>query len=138
MTIDPRSVSTAPRPTPTTTPYWDALAAGRLQLQHCTSCERYVHYPRIRCPHCGGGELDWREVEPAGTVHTFTVAPVPTAPPYAGRVPQLIAIVELDCGVHVTSELVDVEPEAIRSGMAVRGVFQPDPSGVTLLRFAPV
>ena len=37
-------------------PFWDACLAGRLDLQRCDSpsCGRYVYYPRVCCPYCGG------------------------------------------------------------------------------------
>ena len=87
-------------------------------LQHCTDCDRYVYYPRSHCPGCLTRDLEWRELSGNGVVHTYTVARRPTAPPWSEDVPQLIAVVELDEGPRLTTELVNVEPDRHRGGDA--------------------
>jgi uncharacterized protein len=125
-----------PRPVPTavTQPYWDALRDERVTLQHCADCGAWVHYPRARCPRCLSADLRWEEVTGRGTVFTFTVTRQATAPAFADDVPQLIAIVELDEGVHVTSTIVDDLPDAVRIGAPVEPVFDHGDDGITLLR----
>ena len=52
--------------------------------------------------------------------------------------PQRLAIVELEEGVHLASTLVDVEEDEIEVGMAVEPVFEPTEGGEgMLLRFRP-
>ena len=126
-----------PQPTPTSQPFWDALRDERVVLQHCDACDGWVHYPRRRCPHCMSDQLVWEEIAGTGTVFTFTVTGSPTAPNFADEMPQVIAVVELDQGVHITGTLVDVEPDAIRIGMGVRPAFDHGEDGITLLRFTP-
>lgn len=127
-----------PVPTPTSQPYWDALRQHRLVLQYSPSTNQWVYYPRNLAPGTLADDLEWREVAGTGVVYTFTVADRPTAPAWQGTSPQLIAVVELDEGPKVTTELVGVAPEAIRIGMRVRAVFD-DVAGsdVTLLKFTP-
>ena len=60
----------------------------------------------------------------------------PTGPPWAEKVPQLLAVVEWDVGPRVSTELVGVEPDDIRIGMRVSPVFC-DAGDVTLLRYRP-
>jgi uncharacterized OB-fold protein len=135
---DPVIAKPLPVPTPTSQPYWDGLAHCELRLQHCDACGAWVHYPRHRCPVCLSDRLSWRTVDAAGTVYTFSVARRPTAPPFADEVPQIIAVVELGAGPHVTTTLVGVAAEDVRIGMPVTGVFDAQENGVTLLRFRPV
>jgi len=53
-------------------------------------------------------------------------------------VPQKLAVVELDCGVRLTTTLVDVEEEAIAIGMRVEPVFEATEGGEgVLLRYRP-
>ena len=127
-----------PVPTPTSQPYWDALRQHRLVLQHSPSTGQWVYYPRNLAPGTLADDLEWREVTGTGVVYTFTIADRPTAPAWQGASPQLIAVVELDEGPKMTTELVGVAPDAIRIGMRVRAVFD-DVTGseVTLLRFRP-
>jgi len=126
-----------PRPTPVAAPFWDGLREGRLRLQRCEDCAAWIYYPRVRCPVCLSARVAWHDVEGDGAVFTFTVARQATAPAFADDVPQLLAIVELDVGVRVTSTLVDVAPEAVHVGLRVSPVFDHGDDGVTMLRFRP-
>lgn len=125
-----------PEPTPVTRPFWDGLREHKIRIQYSPSAGRYVFYPRILAPGTLADDLEWREVSGAGTLYTFTVADRPTAPPWADALPQLLAIVELDEGPRLSSEMVDVAPGALRVGMRVKPVFHDYPEqDVTLLRF---
>jgi hypothetical protein len=131
-----------PHRTPTSAPFWDGLDAERVRIQRCDACGAWVHYPRSRCPECLADRLVWHDVSGHGTVLTFTVARQPTARPFADEVPQLLAVVELDEGVRMTTTLVDVDPGSITVGMPVVPVFDHLPGdgssgAVTLLRFRP-
>jgi uncharacterized OB-fold protein len=128
-----------PRPhrTPTSAPFWDGLDAGEVRLQRCGRCATWVHYPRNRCPACLADALEWHVVSGRGTVHTFTVARQPTHRLFAGPDFELLAVVELEEGVHVTTTLRGVAADDVRVGMAVVPVFERGDDGVTLLQYAP-
>ena len=127
-----------PVPTPTSQPFWDALADGRVLIQRCLQCDTWVYYPRARCSHCLSDSLEWTEVSGEGTVYTFTVARQPTTPAFAEVVDPVIAVVELDEGVRVTTSLEGVAPDDVRVGMRVRPVFAPAEDGVWILRHQPI
>jgi uncharacterized OB-fold protein len=125
-----------PEPTPVSQPFWDALREHRILIQYSPSADRYVFYPRTLVPGTLADDLEWREIDGAGTLYTYTVARRPTGPPWAEKLPQLLAVVEWDAGPRVSTELVDVAPEDIRIGMRVTPVFC-DEAGITLLRYRP-
>lgn len=122
----------------TSRPFWDALRREQIELQRCETCERWVFYPRVRCPHCASDRLVWRPVSGSATLYTFTVAETPVAPEFGDQVPLFLAVAELDVGVRLATTLVGLAAEDIRIGMALRPAFDhathPD---VTLLRFQP-
>ena len=127
-----------PEPTPISAPFWHALTEHRILIQYSPSLGRYVFYPRLLAPGTLADDLQWREIDGAGTLFTYTVAERPTAPPWACALPQLLAVVEWDAGPRLSTELVDVEPDAIRIGMRVTPVFHDVPgTGITLLRYRP-
>ena len=126
-----------PVPTPVSSPFWEALREERVVIQRCDDCATWVFYPRARCPHCLSDRLTWTQVAARGTVYTFSVAEQATALPFADEVPQLLAIVELDEGVRLSTTLVDVAPSAVKIGLAVEPVFDHGDDGLTLLRFRP-
>jgi uncharacterized OB-fold protein len=127
-----------PVPTPTTQPFWDGLHQHKVLLQYSPSSDRWVFYPRVLAPRTLSDDLEWREVSGGGTLYSFTIARRPTAPAWADSVPQLLAIVELDEGPRISTELVNVDPDQIKIGMRVRPVFADGgDEAVTLLYYEP-
>jgi len=127
-----------PIPTPTTHPFWDALAEHRIRIQYSPSADRYVFYPRVLAPGTLADDLRWREISGAGSLYTYTVAYRPVAPHFAGDVPQILAVVQWDEGPRFSTEIVNADPADIRVGMRVRPVFFDYPDdGVTMLRYEP-
>lgn len=126
-----------PRPSPLTRPFWDGAKRGELLLQRCISCSSYVFYPRYLCPVCGASDLRWVRASGRGTVFTYTVAFRPTHPAFAERGPYVIAVVELEEGPKMTTNIINVEPAAVAIGMEVEATFE-DVGDVALVYFRPV
>lgn len=113
-----------PVPDAETQPYWDAARDGRLLIKHCNACDRPFFYPRTYCPRCWSPDTEWRESSGHGTVYTFTVVYQNDLPPFRDRLPYVVAIVELDEGVRLTTNVEGIDPERVRCGMEVRVAFR--------------
>ncbi len=116
--VAPRYTGALPKPTPETAPYWQALAAGRFELPWCLDCGEAHFYPRMLCPHCGSTRLEWRAASGRGQIHTYVINHKPPKG-WTGKVPYVLAVVELDDGPRMLSnlELEDTPtPENIRIG----------------------
>lgn len=124
-----------PRRTPTSAPYFDALREGRLRLQRCPR-DGFFFYPRSRCPDCLGDDWSWEDVSGRGTVYSFTVDRVGLDPAQRSRIPLVIAIVELEEGPRLTSNVVGCTPEAVSVGLPVVATFE-DLGSETLVHFQP-
>ncbi|MDF3341578.1 OB-fold domain-containing protein [Mycolicibacterium septicum] len=129
-----------PVKTPTSAPFWDALAQHRIVIQYSPSTQAYVFYPRVLAPRTLADDLEWREISGMGTLYSFTVARRPVGPHFADAVPQILGIVEWDEGPRFSTELVDVAPDELSVGMRVKPVLcdYPDAfagTGVTMLRY---
>src|ERR1700712_5015498 len=74
-----------PVKTPTTAPFWDALAQHRIVVQYSPSSQAYVFYPRVRAPRTLADDLEWREISGMGTLYSYTVAHRPVSPHFAER-----------------------------------------------------
>ena len=61
-----------PVKTPTTAPFWDALAQHRIVIQYSPSSDSYVFYPRVRAPRTLADDLEWREISGMGTLYSYT------------------------------------------------------------------
>lgn len=118
-------------------PYWAATRAGRFVLPWCTACGLPHWYPRDVCPHCLAGDLEWREASGRGIVYAASVMPKPAMPLLADRVPYVVALVELEEGVRMMSNVVDADPDEVRVGMAVTARFEALADGRGLVVFAP-
>ena len=127
-----------PKPTATTEPFWQGLKEGKVLLQQCRECEKWIFYPRSNCPGCLSGDIAWREVSGEGEIYSYTIARRPTAPQFAGLEPQLIAVIELKEGVRMNSVVVNVVEQALAVGLKVKPVFESGLGDQTLLYFEPV
>lgn len=127
-----------PVPTPTSQPFWDALAEHRIRIQYSSSLGEYVFYPRVLSPRTLQDDLEWREISGLGTLYTYTVTERPVSPHFADDVPQLLAVVQWDEGPRFTTEIVEASPGELEIGMRVEPVFCDYPAdGVTMLRYRP-
>ena len=79
-----------PEPTPVSRPFWQGLTQHRILVQYSPSLRRYVFYPRTLAPGSLADDLEWREIDGAGTLYTFTVARRPTGPPWVDAVPSFL------------------------------------------------
>jgi len=130
-------MAVVPGMTELTAPYWDAARAGRLVVQECRSCYQVWHPPLPRCPHCHSAGLGWRAVSGDGTVYTYTVVRHPTHFAFAGKIPYVLAIVELAEGPRLVTAITGVPPAEVRAGQPVRVVFREVADGITLPYFEP-
>lgn len=126
-----------PQPTLISAPFWDGLKAHTVRLQQCEH-GHWLFFPRTHCPTCGSRQLAWHTVSGEGTLYSFTVARVPTLPEFSDEMPQLLAVVELDQGVHLNTTLVGAKPEDLCVGQRLRPVFDERPGSTTLLRYTPI
>ena len=118
--------------------YWARAAEGELALPYCTSCNRPFWYPRWHCPQCGSAAVEWRPASGHGSVHTFTVVRRSDHPYFRERVPYVVAMIELDEGIRIMSNVVGCRPEVVTIGMRVRCTFEWIDDCVGLPLFAPV
>jgi uncharacterized OB-fold protein len=118
-------------------PYWDGARAGVLRLQRCGACNRLRYPISPVCPQCMSTEAAWEDVSGRGVVYTFGIFRHVYDEAWRDRVPYAVAIVRLDEGPFVISDLVDVEADDVRVGMPVRARFDEATPDVTVPRFGP-
>ncbi len=136
--IPSKYAAALPRPTPDSQPFWDALRRHELHLQRCRACTQAFFYPRNVCPHCLSSDLEWFRSSGRGRLHTFVIShAAPKNSPL--EAPFVIAIVELEEGPRLLTNLVGVEPDPrqIRCEMPVEIEFADVTDEFTLPRFRP-
>jgi uncharacterized OB-fold protein len=117
-----RPSKVVPRPSPETQPFWDGCAAGELRLQCCRPCDAFFFPPRPFCPRCLSADVGWETTSGHGTLHTYVISHR-AAPGFDA--PYAIAVVQLDEGPRMMSNIVDVEqtPEALVLDMPLEVTF---------------
>ena len=115
-----------PTPTPETAPFWEAAKYDRLLIQRCRSCVLHYFYPRPFCPRCASADVEWDVVSGRGRLVSYVIDYRPM-PPTDGAVPLIIALVELDEGVRLLTNIVDAapDPDALPLDAPVSVAFQP-------------
>jgi len=89
----------------------------------CETCGRHFFPPRAFCPDCRrAGKIVDHKLVGAGTGGTFSVIHT-ASEQYEHLTPYVIAIVKLDEGPQITTQVV-CRPEKIRIGMKVKSVFR--------------
>jgi uncharacterized protein len=118
-------------------PFWDATRRGELRLQRCKDC-CHVWYPAgTNCPKCLSSNFEWGPMRGRGTVWSFIVYHHCWHRGFEKEIPYNVAMIQLEEGPIVISNIVDVKNEAIKVGMPVEVVFEPATDEVTLFKFKP-
>ncbi len=126
-----------PTPRPESLPFWDGLREGEIRLQRCDACVRVQFYPRNHCRYCGSLRLTWETLSGRASVYSYTVIHRAPFEAFADDVPYALAVVELEEGPLLISNIVTDDLDAIAIGMPLAPVFDPVADDVTLLRFQP-
>jgi uncharacterized OB-fold protein len=128
----------APLPTPETAPFWDGCANGELRLQRCVHCVEVYFPPRPMCPKCWSTDVEWETVSGRGTLHSYVINYRP-APGFAEDAPYAIALVQLDEGPRLMSNIVDIDnvPEKLVLDMPLEVTFE-QRGEITIPQFRPI
>ena len=126
-----------PKPTPETAPYWEAAARGELMIQRCGPCAQFYFYPRLTCPRCGSSDVSWVTASGRASLHTYLITHV-AAPGFEEDVPMAIAVVTLEEGPRMMTNIVDIEqsPESLVLDMPLEVTFR-QRDGVSIPVFRP-
>lgn len=104
-------------------PYWDAARDGRLVAQRCQVCGRLRHPPRPMCPECQSLDFEIVDLSGDGVVYSYAILHHPRNPAF--EYPVLAALIDLEEGVRVLSNLVEIDATDIVIGLPVTVDFRP-------------
>ena len=111
-------------PAPSVPRVWrERIPKYRLTGSKCGKCGKTSYPPRKICPYCGSREVEVVPLPRRGKVLSFTVVRVPPRD-YVKYSPFIVALIELDDGTRILSQLTDIDCEEVKSGMIVEAVFR--------------
>ena len=131
----PPSQRSLPAPSELTRPFWESAARRVLVRQVCSACGRNFFIPQIACPNCLSESWEWTESSGVGRVYSYTVCH--RAPEPGFDVPYVLAIVDLDEGWNMLSNIVNCPPADVQIGMGVRATWLDVGGSSPLPVFAP-
>jgi uncharacterized OB-fold protein len=128
--------SPAPQVQPETSRFWAGTLEGKLILQRCSACGTVVYYPRFLCTACHSTELADIEASGLGTIYSFTLTTRGILE-YKDAGPYVLAMVELDEGPKMLTNIVECDPADLDIGQPVEVVFHQTGGDGALPRFRP-
>lgn len=124
---------------PETKPYWDAAKNHKLVIPRSKTTGEYFFYPRAFSPGDDmTDEIEWVESRGKGKIWTFSIHHMGPSKAYKGDPPYVVALIQMDEGVKMMSNVVDVDVKKVHVGMEVEVVFDDVTDEVTLPKFKPV
>jgi uncharacterized OB-fold protein len=91
----------------TSTQYMEGLKAGKFLGLKCNKCQAYTVPPRKVCAECGSEDMEVVELSRKGTLRSYTVIHVPAE---GFEAPYMVALVELEEGPWVTTNIINFDP----------------------------
>jgi uncharacterized OB-fold protein len=124
-----------PVPSPESEPFWAAAKRHKLVIPSCNACRKSWFPPACLCPHCFSNDVGWKEVSGSGRVHTFAVFHRVYHPAF--HVPYVVAVVELDEGPRLLTNIVNTDFEIVCCGMRVAVTFDDRTAEISVPSFVP-
>ena len=126
-----------PVPNPETLPFWEACRQRELRFQQCLACGHMHWNDALVCPQCLGREFQWLLSQGRGRVYTFVVYRQAFHPSFADRLPYVAAVIDLEDGPHILSNVVGCDPAEVRCDLPVEVVWEDIGQGFLLPKFRP-
>ena len=120
-----------------TRPFWEAAKRHELVIPRCTICDHLFFYPRSECPRCLSNHLEWMQASGRGRLHTYTVVYQPANAAFRDDTPYIYAVVQLDEGPRMVSNVVQCDIDAVRIDMPLEAIFDDVTPEWTLVKFKP-
>jgi uncharacterized protein len=114
-------------------PFWQGCRDGELRYQRCESCGESNFPPTEHCRQCLSAELRWTPSEGRGEVYSWTVVHRPVSPEF--EPPYAPAIITLDEGYQMLTNIVGLAPEDLAVGLRVQVQFHAVGPDLTLPYF---
>lgn len=119
--------------------YWEKAKEGELWLRFCNDTGKAYFYPRDISPYCFSRNTSWIKASGKATLFTYGIVHRAPHPGFAADVPFVTAIVELEEGPKMATNIVmdDPTPEKLQIGMALEVTFEHITDTIALPKFKP-
>lgn len=117
-------------------PFFEFAREGKLALTRCRACGTHS-VARVVCPRCWSQDVETVAAAGTGDVYSYTVLHRAGRPGFEADVPYVVALIELDEGPRVMTNVVGCDPSTVRIGQRVHLVVE-DRGEITVPQFTPM
>ena len=119
-------------------PFWEYAAKHELRLQRCLNCGKSWFPFGPVCVHCFSGHFEWAQMSGRAKVASWVIFHKVYHPGFKSDAPYNVALVELEEGPRLISNIIGIPNENIRTGMPLEVSFDDVADGISLPKFRPV
>ncbi|MDT5113830.1 MAG: hypothetical protein QOE20_5720 [Mycobacterium sp.] len=123
-------------PGPLTAPFWQGCAEQTLLFQRCATCSAADFPPAEHCRQCLSFDVGWEASVGRGVVYSWTVVYRAATPVF--ETPYAPAIVTLDEGYQLLTNIIGANIDELRVGLSVQVDFREVSDELWLPYFRPV
>ena len=116
--------------------FWRAATEHRLVVRACNACGAKLHLPKSYCHHCESWDVSWQEVQPSGSVYSWTVLHHTIHDAFPAPCTVVLVQLDEDPSIRFIGHLAGEAKLFV--GMPMRVRFEDIESGVTLPQWEPV
>jgi uncharacterized OB-fold protein len=118
-------------------PYWESAKRHALEMQRCGDCGRFRYPVAMFCPFCLSDKTEWQLISGKAAVYSFIIVHQRYDPSFANDLPYNVAVVELDEGPRLVTNIVGIANDQIRVGMPLMISYDDVTDEFTLPKFRP-
>jgi len=127
-----------PVPDEASRPFFEGANRHELMLQRCTICGAYLYPVKLRCDLCLNTSIEWVEASGKGRLYSFGLMHQLYDPRFADEIPYNVALVELEEGIRIVSNVVGCPSSELRIDMPLQVTFEDINDEVAIPKFKPV
>jgi uncharacterized OB-fold protein len=127
-----------PEATPETREFWEGAERGELRIQRCLACKKAYFFPRPFCPNCSSKDVEWFTASGKASLYSYVISYRP-AYGFQDYVPYVIAVVQLEEGPRMMTNVVGIEPkpENLPIDLPLEVSWEKQDDNITLPLFRP-
>ncbi len=119
-------------------PFWEGCREHRLKIPKCSSCGYLRWPPAFLCPKCLSAENEWINACGTGRVYTYAVYHIAPYPAFKESLPYVVAMVTLEEGPRMMTNIIDCDPAGIYCEMPVEVSWDDITEEISIPRFRPL
>jgi len=103
--------------------FYGHAANHELRFQRCDECGTWRHMPRYTCAACGSAKWHWALSSGRGKLYSWTITHRSFHPGFDEDVPYGVAVIEMDEGIRIVSQIESLAPSDYQIGLPVKVAF---------------